>query len=171
MESSRKDMAWTFIPLLLLVMIAVGSYTLYQKRTAYEQPLAIRLPEPTAAAGTYRVYVGGAVKNPGFYNATATGGLQDLIQDAGGPAGDADLSNINLTIPTSAEKPQPQKININTAEMWLLEALPQVGKSTAQEIINYRTKNGPFNTVQELLKIKGIGPKKFEQIKDLITVN
>ncbi|MBI4330856.1 MAG: ComEA family DNA-binding protein [Chloroflexi bacterium] len=171
MDSGRMDRLWTFIAALLLVVISVGAYTLYQKRSAYEQRLEIQSPLPPATAGAARVHIDGAVKNPGFYTISPTRSLQDLIGDAGGLTGDADTNNINLNIPSSTEKPQTQRININTAGSWLLETLPEVGPATARAIIDYRTRNGPFNNTAELLKVKGIGPKKLERIKDLITVN
>lgn len=172
MESARRDRAWAFVTILLLVIICVGAYTLWQKRAAYDQPLTIHPPEPKPTPAISRVYLGGAVNNPGFYNLRATDNLQELIRDAGGISAQADLDAVTITVASqsSAAEPEQQKININTAGAWLLQSLPQVGPATAQEIIDHRTKNGPFNTIQELENVKGIGPKKFDQIKGLITV-
>lgn len=63
-----------------------------------------------------------------------------------------------------------QKININTASLTELQKLPRIGNSVAQRIIDFRKKNGPFKKIEEIMKVKGIGEKTFEQIKDLITV-
>lgn len=65
---------------------------------------------------------------------------------------------------------QPQKIDINRAEAWLLEALPGIGESKAQAIIDYRQQNGGFKHITEITRVEGIGPAIYEQIKDLITV-
>jgi comEA protein len=65
---------------------------------------------------------------------------------------------------------QPQKIDINRAEAWLLEALPGIGPSKAQAIINYRQQNGGFKHITEITEVEGIGPSIYEQIKELITV-
>ena len=65
---------------------------------------------------------------------------------------------------------QPQKINLNRAEAWLLEALPEIGESRAQAIIDYREQNGPFHNINELIKVEGIGTATYEKIKDRITV-
>ncbi len=65
---------------------------------------------------------------------------------------------------------EPQKIDINRAEAWLLEALPGIGKTLAQRIIDYRQKNGSFRNITEITKVEGIGPDIYEQIKNLITV-
>ena len=61
-------------------------------------------------------------------------------------------------------------ININTASALELEALPAIGPVTAQAIVDYRTANGNFRSVEEIVKVKGIGPATLEKIKLLITV-
>jgi comEA protein len=63
----------------------------------------------------------------------------------------------------------PQKIDINRAEAWLLEALPGIGPSKAQAIIAYRQQNGGFKHIIEVTEVEGIGPAIYEDIKDLIT--
>jgi len=65
---------------------------------------------------------------------------------------------------------QPQKIDINRAEAWLLEALPGIGPSKAQAIIDYRQQNGGFGHIAEITEVEGIGLAIYEQIKDLITI-
>ena len=62
------------------------------------------------------------------------------------------------------------KVNINTASASELETLPRVGPKVAQRIIDFRTKNGNFKKVEEIMKVQGIGEKVYENIKDLITV-
>jgi competence ComEA-like helix-hairpin-helix protein len=62
-------------------------------------------------------------------------------------------------------------IDINTASLEEIESLPSISPTTAQKIIEYRDKNGPFQTVEDLLNVVGIGPSALEQIKDLITVS
>jgi competence protein ComEA len=61
------------------------------------------------------------------------------------------------------------KIDINLADAALLETLPGVGPTIAQRIVEYREMNDPFATAEELPEINGIGPGKFEGIRDLIT--
>lgn len=61
-------------------------------------------------------------------------------------------------------------VNLNTATKEELQTLPGVGPAVAQRIVEYRTKFGPFKSVDELLEIKGIGPKKLEKIKPLVTL-
>jgi len=62
------------------------------------------------------------------------------------------------------------KVNINTATVAELETLPRVGPKVAQRIVDFRTKNGNFKRVEEIMKVQGIGEKVYENIKDLITV-
>jgi competence ComEA-like helix-hairpin-helix protein len=61
-------------------------------------------------------------------------------------------------------------ININTASVQELETLPGIGPVLAQNIVDYRTANGPFETIQHIQNVSGMGPSLFNQIKDLITV-
>ena len=71
--------------------------------------------------------------------------------------------------PTGEAAPQG-KVNINTASADELTALPGIGPSYAQRIVEHREKNGPFKRIEDLLAVRGIGDKTFEKIKDRITV-
>ena len=62
------------------------------------------------------------------------------------------------------------KIDINTASADELVLLPDIGVKRAQYIIDYRSQNGPFKSVEGIQNVKDIGPKRFEKLKDLITV-
>ncbi len=61
-------------------------------------------------------------------------------------------------------------VNLNTATMEQLDALPGVGPSTAQKIIDYREAHGGFRSVDDLKNVSGIGDVRFEALKDLVTV-
>jgi competence protein ComEA len=70
-----------------------------------------------------------------------------------------------------AQSPAPKaKVNINTASASELETLPGVGPKVAQRIIDFRTKNGGFKKIEEIMKVQGIGEKVYEDLKDLIAV-
>jgi competence protein ComEA len=139
------------------------------------------------------VHVVGAVNNPGLYELSQNSVAQDAIEAAGGPATSADLSRLNLagllvdgqqlvipegvpTVGPGTPSPEPPPItgshlNINLATAEELDTLPGIGPAIAQRIIDYRTANGPFNSIDELLNIEGIGEETFEELKSLIAVN
>ena len=68
------------------------------------------------------------------------------------------------------EAQTPLLVDLNTADVEELDELPEVGPSTAQEIIDYRRANGSFDTVEELEEVPGIGPPTLEKIKPFATV-
>lgn len=67
-------------------------------------------------------------------------------------------------------KPDDQKVNINTASADELAKLPRIGPAIAQRIVDFRKENGNFKRIEDLMKVRGIGEKVFNQLKDLITV-
>lgn len=144
------------------------------------------------------VYVAGAVVRPGVYELAAGSRVVDALRAAGGLAPSADPSTLNLAqrladgeriyVPRRGETPPPAqggsgggspqgsssiggKVNINAATVAELDAqLPGVGPVLAQRIVDYRTAHGPFRDVRDLLKVEGIGQKKFDSLKDYVTV-
>lgn len=87
------------------------------------------------------------------------------------------LSLIVLTFATAAfadaapAEPKPSGVvNINTADAAQLALLPRVGEKAAARIIEYRTQNGPFKKTSELMQVKGIGAKTFENMQSYLTV-
>jgi competence protein ComEA len=63
---------------------------------------------------------------------------------------------------------QAGKVNVNAADEAALTALPGIGPKKARSIIEYREANGNFNTLEDLMKVKGIGPSIAEKIKDMV---
>lgn len=142
------------------------------------------------------IYITGAVKAPGVYTLEEGKRIKDAIDIAGGYLDDADLLHINLAqklededklyIPKVGEvldenmdslstvsggtSDKNDKININKASLEELDTLPGIGAVTAQKIIDHRTQNGPFKTIEDIKNVSGIGDKKFEQLKDKIRV-
>jgi len=82
------------------------------------------------------------------------------------------LSTLSPVLAQNQVQPKatPAKINLNTASAAELQNLPRIGPKVAQRIVDYRTQNGPFKKVEDLMKVRGIGEKVLEQIKDRITV-
>ncbi len=164
---SRLNKYWALIIILLVAVIATGGIIAWS-RYSPSQPLEIYIPPAQELQG--EIYIGGAVNNPGFYSLKAGDNIADIIQAAGGTASSADLTRLKLYIPQVGEEEQPQKINLNRAEAWLLEALPGIGETLAQRIIDYHQQNGSFKNIKELTKVNGIGVNTYEQIEHLIAV-
>ncbi|MFH1361843.1 MAG: ComEA family DNA-binding protein [bacterium] len=142
--------------------------------------------------GRVVVHVTGAVVEEGVYRLRAGARVVDALEVAGGGRSVADLSKINLAQPLKdAERievpfkvnavvseavgslrpgsaSQLSKVNINTADEKTLCKIPGVGKTTAKRILDYRTKNGLFAKLEDLMKVKGIGKGTFGKIKDEI---
>lgn len=159
------------IIILLVAVITGGAVTLLQKQPWAKQPLEITLADQASSSQVeMQAYVGGAVASPGWYPFDGDDRLGDVVERAGGALSDGDISQIQIYIPTNSESEGPQKISINRADAWLLEALPGIGPSLAQDIIDYRQANGPFVMIEELLLVPDIGEATFNRLKDLITV-
>jgi len=158
---TKVNKYWALIIILLVAIIATGGIMAWS-RYSPSQPIEIYMPPSQELEG--EIYIGGAIINPGFHRLKAGDSIETLIQAAGGATSNADLSGLKLYIPEAGEKEQPQKIDINRAEAWLLEALPGIGETRAQAIIDYRQQNGPFRNPSELTKVKGIGITTYEQV-------
>ncbi|HEY3229962.1 MAG TPA: helix-hairpin-helix domain-containing protein [Roseiflexaceae bacterium] len=150
--------------------------------------------DATPTAETAIVYISGAVLRPDVYRVPAAARVKDLVLAAGGLAADADVGRINLAehvadaqhihIPREGEaEPAPALaddntepvgqgalINLNTASAAELDGLPGIGPALLQRIEEYRTTTGPFQSVEDLRKVKGIGPALFAKLAPLVTV-
>jgi len=166
---SRADRFYLFVTIFLVVAAIAGGVMLAVQHSR-SQPVEIVLSQTEPPELSGELYIGGAVANPGIYPLKEGDTLQTLLSDAGIEP-DADLSHIELYIPREGEDQSPQKIDINRAEPWLLEALPGIGEVLAQRITDYRSENGPFKRIEDLLHVEGIGPATFESIKAYITVS
>jgi competence protein ComEA len=137
------------------------------------------------------VDVAGWVRRPGVYEFTEGARVIDAIDAAGGARSGAVLEALNLAAPLTdgtqilvpregqeGVAPAPVTggavagglVNVNAALATELEELPGIGEVIAQRIIDYRTENGPFATVDELLDVSGIGDAILESIRELVTV-
>jgi competence protein ComEA len=189
-----------FFSVLSLVVGSVTGYFLPRPQASppivVSTPVPTRTPLPTPTPAPVRVHVSGEVLQPGVYELSPGGIVQDAIEAAGGPAPNADLDCINLAlelkdqqkvyVPCQGEMAPPpplsgggpgnggtaemSPLNINTATTTELERLPGIGPTLAQRIVEYRQANGPFVTVEDIQEVCGIGRATFEDLKDLITV-
>ncbi len=154
----------------------------------------------TEMASTIKVYVSGEARHPGVYELPADARADDALQAAGGPTSDAALEMVNLAkrlsdeeqihipgqpdggdsgrasdvIPSvsvgAVEAGQSGKLNINTATLEEFTSLPNIGPSRAAAIVEYREREGPFDSVDDLMNVGGIGEKITDSIRDLVVV-
>ena len=75
---------------------------------------------------------------------------------------------VSLSLPT--KKPPAQPVNINTADSTQLQPVPGIGPSTAEKILQMRKSYGAFKSVNDLMAIRGLGPKRLEKIREYLTV-
>jgi competence protein ComEA len=160
----RKTHSWWAVPCLVFLSAAL---LLSAACSGGLPPLEISQVTAPQTDGT--IYIDGAVSNPGYYDYRSRDTLADLLGAAGATA-NRDNVSLELYVAGAPSPAAPQKINLNRADAWLLEALPGVGEVTAARIIAYRTQHGTFHNVNELTQIEGIGPGTYENIKDLVTV-
>ena len=166
---TRSNKYRVLIIAILIVIIAAGSIVTW---ASYRQSQPVEISISPAQELRGEIYIDGAVNNPGLYPLRSGNSLEELIQAAGGASAGADLNRLKLYISEAGEEGEPsQKINLNKAETWLLQALPGIGETRAQAILDYRQQNGRFSNINELIKVDGIGTATYEKIKDLITVS
>ena len=143
------------------------------------------------------VHVAGAVATPGLYHLPADARVADAITAAGGPAPAAEVDRLNLaakvadgqriavprrgepeTAPVETGGAGPSgsggepagPVDLNSATAAQLETLPGVGPATAARIIDQRTRQGGFKAVRDLLRVPGIGERRFAELKDRVRV-
>lgn len=143
-------------------------------------------PAPATPAGELKVYISGAVANPGVYTAGPGDRVEDAVRLAGGLTPEADAARVNLSlrlrdqmhvhVPRQGEAaPDPQAaagpgpLNLNTASAAELEALPGIGPVTARRIVEYRTRNGPFKSIDDLRKA-GVSQTTLTRLRERVTV-
>ena len=159
---------WLIIVLLLLAIVICGItiLTVNLNKQHYNEIIISNAESPLCEG---EIYIDGAVANPGYYPVQQDDTVETLIKSAG-LTPDADLNHIKIYIPKIDESKPVQRININTADSWLLEALPGIGLDRAQAIVEYRTHHGYFSRIEDLLNVEGIGETTLNRIRDLITV-
>lgn len=139
------------------------------------------------------IHVSGAVVAPGVYTLSDSARVADAVEAAGGAAPEADIHRLNLAarladgqrvhVPIVGE-PLPSgalaavaevpvaggPVNLNTATSDQLESLPGIGPALAEAIMKERDRRGGFRSVEDLLRVRGIGDQRFSDLRDLVTV-
>lgn len=157
-------------------------------------------PAKSSSSAEVYVDVDGAVARPGVYRLKDGARVSQALDAAGGLTAEADVTGLNraskitdgqkIYVPTVGEQQAAAAVggvdggavlasgandvaglvNINTASAAELQTLSGIGPSMAQSIIDERTKNGAFASVDDLMRVSGIGEKKLAKIKDCICV-
>ena len=181
-----------FVVTFLIIGIVIGSFYFVDSGEEVEIQENVQVaPEKKI----FSVFVSGQVKNPAVVKLEDNGDLRlvDAVNAAGGLTEFADTEIINLAeplmdgqhihIPTkeiifqeslesqiASTNPDSDIVNINTADETELQKLYRVGPAIAKRIVEFRNQNGKFQTVEDIKKVRGIGEKTFEKMKDKITV-
>jgi comEA protein len=87
------------------------------------------------------------------------------------PAGLPATASAALAAPSADQAAPTAKINVNTAGSAELQTIPGIGPALAARIIAYRKEHGPFESLEQLLAVKGIGPKLLTRMRDLVVVS
>ena len=182
-----------------IVACVVGAGVLIVRDSRSSGGIEITLPPPTPvpaepqSVARIMVYVSGEVVRPGVYRLDSDNRVADALNAAGGPTAKADLNRINLALrltdeeqvhvpavgsggsaPVGAEGQSPStitgKLDLNTATVDELEALPGIGGVRAAAIVEHRNTHGPFERVDDLVEVSGIGDGILGSIMHLIEV-
>jgi len=164
---TKSNKFWAAVILFFIILLVVGSILIWSKYNR-SQPIEITLSPSPQISG--QISIDGAVNAPGIYPLKAGDSIDALLQAAGGTTAAANLDGIELHIPYMDRADTPQRVNLNRAEAWLLQALPGIGEIKAQAIVDYRQQNGRFRHISEITRVEGIGTATYDKIKHLIAV-
>ncbi|GAA4484411.1 ComEA family DNA-binding protein [Microbacterium panaciterrae] len=196
----RLGLGAAVVVALVAVSVTVGVGLLTRSSAAPETIPATPRPSSAGSgisAGSVYVHVLGQVARPGLYVLDDGARVAEALAAAGGTLPDADQGAVNLArpltdgeqivVPAIGAEPAGTAsgtgsagaagsgapgalIDLNTADVAALDTLPRIGPALAQRIIDWRTANGRFTSVDDLLAVPGIGDKMLASIRDLVRV-
>jgi competence protein ComEA len=194
-RASRSELL--LVVLLGVAIVGTGLVVILRSTDPPAPPLERVAARPEASASPSPakqvvVHVSGQVNKPGVYELPEGSRVQDAVAAAGGPLAESDANALNLaaiiadgqkvTVPKPGEAvaadagtaadpgAPPGKVNLNLATPAQLEELPGVGPVLAERIVGHRQTKGRFTSPRQLMEVSGFGPKKYEALKDQITV-
>jgi competence protein ComEA len=189
---SRRQLFGVAAAIAVLLILVVRHHGGGSSPAHIVAPVRVATPKP-AAAKLLVIDVAGAVRRSGLYRLRSGSRIDDAIAAAGGPTPEAQLDTVNLAAPiadgeqilvpgrgaagaaaaaasppAAAGSSPTAPLDLNTATLEQLEALPGIGPVTAQKILDYRQAHGAFHSVTELQGVPGIGPAHMAQLKGLV---
>jgi competence protein ComEA len=189
---SRRQLFGVVAAIAVLLILVVRHHGGGSAPAHIVAPVRVATPKP-AAAKLLVIDVAGAVRRSGLYRLRSGSRIDDAIAAAGGPTPKAQLDTVNLAAPiadgeqilvpgrgaagaaaaaasppAAAGSSPTAPLDLNTATLEQLEALPGIGPVTAQKILDYRQAHGAFHSVTELQGVPGIGPAHMAQLKGLV---
>lgn len=193
---TNKKIIFILVILILIIGIILYKTTNSTYDNLLEENIFVEQSEITSFQTTnqpkIKVHIIGEINVPGLYELEEGSRINDLIILAGGKTENADLNKVNLAyeltdgeqiyIPSifdeddeynyneSISTTSSGKINLNKATEQDLQTISGIGPGLAQKIISYRNSIGKFSSIEELKNVSGIGDKKFESIKDFVSL-
>ena len=190
-EISKQQLA-VYVAAAIAIALIGARYLRDGNDAARSGPPSSRAPRLAVSRHEERlfVHVTGAVRHPGVYRLPPWARLDLAVRRAGGGTRSADLGGVNLAaklsdgqqvvvparsgaggataqLGASASGGAPQApVSLNTATLEQLDTLEGIGPATAQKILDWRSEHGGFASIDDLKQISGIGPKRFEALKD-----
>jgi competence protein ComEA len=175
---------------LLGVLLVLGVPRLLHRGAGHVVVPVLRPPRSAHAARASKlvVDVAGAVRRPGLHELAPGTRVADAVAAAGGATAKADINAVNLAAPiadgeqivvpargpggasaSSGAAPSPTApLDLNSASLEQLDALPGIGPTTAQKILDFRQAHGAFHSLADLDAVPGIGQGRIEQLKGLV---
>lgn len=175
---------WQHVTLGILIGLLLGGVLLLLINVRQGEPIQLVTLTPKAYI---EVNVAGAVVSPGVYQLKPGQRVYDAIEIAGGAIDLADLNRLNLAafledgqrlyVPStessnviSATPPVNQTLNLNAASLEDLMALPGIGETKAQAIVDHRNTIGSFSSLEQLLDVSGISQNLWDELQPLLTL-